>query len=504
MLPPAARTDPPSAWLVDAPTPVGWDQVGRLNAEGLLVISRAVLLDPPPVQHTSPSEVDARSVGISVLLGGLSAMQIVLLAGPAFAIGARRRQRDLALVAANGGSPAHLRRIVLADGVVLGLIGAVIGILLGAILAVAGRPLVEEHLAQARGGGYRFFPLALLAVAGLAVLTGVVAALVPAIVAARQNVVVALTGRRGATRSRRRWVAVGLVLAAGGSGAVAYAAVQVSTNLLLAGLMLTQLGLVLCTPALVGLLARLGQHLPLTPRIAYVVDGTVTVQPPAVARPGGPLKGAKEPAALKLPGYTLATGIRSDRTIISPSALARAGLITHQWGFVIATPAPATAAEDRLRAEVGALSTGLRVDVERGPARSDHPILLILMVAAGLITLGAVGIATGLTAADSRPDLSTLAAVGASPLVRRKLSLSQSGTIACLGSLLGMAVGLVGGVAILTAVNQTYLRTWPSGDLYPIVVPWSVLGALAVVPLVAMLGAGLLTRSRLPIERRID
>ncbi|MFI7487325.1 FtsX-like permease family protein [Micromonospora echinaurantiaca] len=692
VLPPAARTDLPSAWLVDAPTPVGWDQVRRLNAKGILVISRAVSLDPPPTAPTPQPEVDAQAVGIGVLLGGLGAMQIVLLTGPAFAIGARRRQRDLALVAANGGSPTHLRRIVLADGVVLGLVGAVAGILLGTILAVVGRPLVEEHVVQARAGGYRVFPLALLAVAGLAVLTGVAAALVPAFVAARQNVVVALSGRRGAKRSRRRWVVVGLMLAAGGTGLAAYAAVRVSTNLLLAGLVLAQFGLVLCTPALVGLLARLGRHLPLTPRIAlrdagrnraatapaisavmaavagtvclgvyqhssdarataayrpntptghvtvvnplgpghrtipadrlaavagttlaatavteirvpgcrgwdpgacpnpfvelvlppqrqcpyfdlqrpltpqeqrqaradarcdsssktyprsytplvvddgsavspltgahgddlaravatlraggvvvtdsrYVVDGTVTVQPPAVPTRGGPLKGAREPAALKLPGHALTTGIRSDRTIISPAALARAGLVAHQWGFVIATRAPDTATEDRFRAEVTALSARLRVSVERGPATSADPTLLLLTVAAGLITLGAVGIATGLTAADSRPDLSTLAAVGASPLVRRKLSLSQSGVIAGLGSLLGMTVGLVAVVAILTAINQAYLRTWPSADPYPIVVPWSVLGVLAVVPLVAMLGAGMLTRSRLPIERRLD
>ncbi|GGM54173.1 hypothetical protein GCM10011608_43950 [Micromonospora sonchi] len=692
VLPPDARTDPPSAWLVDAPAPVGWDQVRQLNDVGILVLSRAVVLDPPPVQQAPQSEVDAQTVAIGVVLGGLGAMQIVLLAGPAFAIGARRRQRDLALVAANGGSPAHLRRIVLADGVVLGLLGAVAGILLGAVLAVAARPLVEEHLAQARAGGYRIFPLALLAVAGLAVLTGVAAALVPAFVAARQNVVVALTGRRGATRSRRRWVLLGLVLTVGGTGLAAYAAVHVSANLLLAGLVLTQLGLVLCTPALVGLLARLGQHLPLTPRIAlrdasrnraatapaisavmaavagtvclgvyqnssdarsteayrpntppghltvvnplgpeqraipaarldaiadttlaatevaeirvpgcpgwdpgtcpnpfvevvlppqqrcpffdtqrpltaqeqrqaradarcqstqetysrsyaglvvddgealspltgahgddlaravatlraggvvvtdsrYVVNGTVTVQPPTVPTQGGPLKGGEQPAALTLPGHALTTGIRSDRAIISPKALARAGLVDHQWGFVIAAPAPDAAAEDRFRAELTALATGLGVSVERGPAPSDDPTLLILTVAAGLITLGAVGIATGLTAADSRPDLSILAAVGASPLVRRKLSLSQSGVIAGLGSMLGMSIGLVAIVAILTTINQAYLATWPGADPYPIVVPWSILGVLAVVPLVAMLGAGTLTRSRLPIERRLD
>ena len=39
---------------------------------------------------------------------------------------------------------------------------------------------------------------------------------------------------------------------------------------------------------------------------------------------------------------------------------------------------------------------------------------------------------------------------------------------------------------------------------YPITVPWLNVGlALLAVPVVAMLGAGLLTRSRFPIERRL-
>lgn len=39
---------------------------------------------------------------------------------------------------------------------------------------------------------------------------------------------------------------------------------------------------------------------------------------------------------------------------------------------------------------------------------------------------------------------------------------------------------------------------------YPIAVPWlNVAIALLVVPVVAVLGAGLLTRSRLPVERRL-
>jgi putative ABC transport system permease protein len=118
-------------------------------------------------------------------------------------------------------------------------------------------------------------------------------------------------------------------------------------------------------------------------------------------------------------------------------------------------------------------------------------------------TLGAAAIATGLAAADGRADLTTLAAVGASPQVRRRLSMSQSGVIAGLGSLLGAAAGLGASISVLFALNQSSAGVWPAPTPYPITVPWLNLAvALLVVPAIAMLGSGLLTRSRLPIERR--
>src|SRR5690606_25241040 len=136
-------------------------------------------------------------------VGGLAMLEVVLLAGPAFAVGARRRQRDLALVGASGGTPAQLRRIVLADGVVLGLAGAVVGLILGIAAASVSLPLLEEYLMQRRVGGWRMWPTALAAIAGAAVLTGVLAALIPATTAARQHLVAALAGRRGITRAKR-------------------------------------------------------------------------------------------------------------------------------------------------------------------------------------------------------------------------------------------------------------------------------------------------------------
>jgi putative ABC transport system permease protein len=276
-LPPAALAESPAEgprelrWLAATPGPLTWSQVKQLNAHGVVAVSRHVLAHPPGPAERYPEFAAAENrfeVGVPGLLGGLAMLEIILLAGPAFAVGARRRRRDLGLVAAAGGSPAHLRRIVLADGVVLGAVAAALGVLLGIATAAAARPLLEEQLTHARSGGFRVFPAALAGLAGLAVATGVLAALVPAWISARQDVVAALAGRRGITRSRRRWVVLGLGLTAAGAAALAVGAWRSSPTIILTGLAVGELGLVLCTPAVVGLVAIAGRWLPLAPRIA--------------------------------------------------------------------------------------------------------------------------------------------------------------------------------------------------------------------------------------------
>jgi len=203
------------------------------------------------------------------------------------------------------------------------------------------------------------------------------------------------------------------------------------------------------------------------------------------------------------PGYALPHRPRAPVTLMTWRTARSLGL-DPVASMVLATTSrmPTVAEQDRLQA---ALGNTAGVYVERGPRpRSDTRTLLLLAVVAGVIALGAAAIATGLAAADGRADLGTLAAVGASPRVRRGLSLSQSGVIAGLGSLLGAAAGLGGSVAVLLALNRGGADVWPAPTPYPITLPWRNVGiALLVVPVVAMLGAGLLTRSRLPIERRL-
>src|SRR5205814_5172553 len=153
---------------------------------------RYVLNHPPPKteqyrEFVENGGVPASAVLMVVLVAGLAMLEVVLLAGPAFAVSARRRRRDLALVAAAGGTPAHLRRIVLADGVVLGAVAAAAGVALGVGVAAALQPLIEAHLSHARAGAFRAFPAALAGLAGLAFRTGRLPAVVTGVITSRQG-----------------------------------------------------------------------------------------------------------------------------------------------------------------------------------------------------------------------------------------------------------------------------------------------------------------------------
>ena len=274
--------------------PVTWTDVLALNARGYLVTSRAVLLHPPPraavpfYRHESVrAAASAASVIIVVgivLAVGLALLEVILLAGAAFAVGTRRQERWLGLLSVAGGEPRHSRRVVLAGGVVLGALGSVAGVGLGLGLAGGGL-VVLGRWTTTDFGHFDARPLELAGIALLGVLTGVAAAALPARAAGRLDPVAALTGRRGQTRTPRRVPAVGVALLAVGVGLAALGSsltlarttsgqgVSGSAAGLLAGLIATgaglaQIGLIVCSPALVGLAGRWSGRFPLPLRLA--------------------------------------------------------------------------------------------------------------------------------------------------------------------------------------------------------------------------------------------
>ena len=73
-----------------------------------------------------------------------------------------------------------------------------------------------------------------------------------------------------------------------------------------------------------------------------------------------------------------------------------------------------------------------------------------------------------------------------------------------LGTVLGTVAGLIPAYGLIRAFNEPDSTGYVSAVPFPFVVPWMLLGVTALaVPLLAALAAVLLTRSRLPLVRRI-
>ena len=143
------------------------------------------------------------------------------------------------------------------------------------------------------------------------------------------------------------------------------------------------------------------------------------------------------------------------------------------------------------------------LDVEQGfvPERTTLTFSILLGLAL-LVGLGATGIILSLAAVESRPDMATLGAVGAPPRMRRTLACAQAGFTTGLGVTMGAALGI--GFAWVLIVTFSAETQGLASQSWRLLVPWGPVTAIIVaVPLVATLGAYLLTRSQLPMTRRL-
>ncbi|WP_405937694.1 ABC transporter permease [Streptomyces sp. NBC_00726] len=713
-------------WLVEGAgdAGIGWPDVLAANKAGALVNSRQVFENPPPdseipLLRSNPQYAadrvyeDSETSAALITVVAMALLEVVLLAGPAFAVGARRSRRQLGLLGTCGGDRSQVRAVVLGGGLVLGGVGAVAGVVTGLVLTVVFRPMIEGWAGH-RFGSLALHPAELLVIAVLGLVTGLLAAFAPAIVAGRQSVLESLTGRRGVRRgSRVLPITGGCVLALGVLIAV-YGGTSGNSTLVAGGSVVAELGLLACIPVIVGLLGRLGRRLPLSPRMALrdaarnrgrtapavaavmaAVAGSVAIAtymssslaesdyrympmltkgtialtagdpesaerlPAARAavehdmavtgrradisrvwagsdcnvyyedengcgslslvKPAGkghtcPLdsKGAKELAArlsadehrammrtpacvdvhnsagsfsydsdnivigdaalldtyVKLDDPAAAAALKAGTPVLLNEAYAengevtlkavhtynakdkknrelhpgparkttdrlkvyiakaeyattpgirmilpqrtaeRLGLHTQPLGSVYAVGHEPTDAENqRVTAAIDQAGGGVWVQTNSGPNDRGSTILLILTLFAGVVTVGAAAITTGLAKADAEADLTTLSAVGAPPRVRRSLSGFQCLVVALTGVLLGTAAGLVPAVALrlvdLRAAME-YMRQEPMESAYtPIVLPWATIALLAVaVPLLAGGLAALFTRSRVALARR--
>ncbi|MGI8953926.1 MAG: FtsX-like permease family protein [Nocardioidaceae bacterium] len=258
-------------YLIDQSAPVTWDDVKRLNAEGFLVLSRDVLANSPPASQeydSLGSSGETETFAALAIIVTAVVIEIVLIAGPAFAVGVRRQRRELALVAASGGAPRDIRRIVLAQALVLGLGSCIVGAGLGVLAALGLVHLIPLWFPLTFGPFEVMWPAVFGAVT-LGAVAAMLAAYTPARQAAKQQVAAVLAGRTGQVRTRNGWPLLGVVLiVAGLAGCLTLGrrsggelAVSVSTIVLV-------LGAVLLTPLVIGLVGKVGSVLPLPLRLA--------------------------------------------------------------------------------------------------------------------------------------------------------------------------------------------------------------------------------------------
>lgn len=263
------------SWLLGG-GPMAWDEVRALNRVGAVVLSREMVLRPSPEAQDAEqgfamsSDVDDSVIAVVALVVVMVLIEVVLLAGPAFAVGARRQSRDLALLVAAGGTPKQARRVVLATGVVLGVVAGVGGIALG----LAAAWLIEPLIQRSSYSWFGPFEVPWAQVVGVGVFglaSALLAALVPARIAARQDVVAVLAGRRGDRRPSLRSPATGAALLGLGVAAAAIGAPKPSSSgaiWIASSAILSVLGMLLLVPVVVVGVSRLGRWLPLSMRFA--------------------------------------------------------------------------------------------------------------------------------------------------------------------------------------------------------------------------------------------
>jgi putative ABC transport system permease protein len=195
--------------------------------------------------------------------------------------------------------------------------------------------------------------------------------------------------------------------------------------------------------------------------------------------------------------------------VLSAAAADELGITYDTVGLVVGGVTITEEQQTDVDEALGAIGEDLEFYVERGYQPDDEYVIVLLVLGGlgALLMLGGTLTATFLSLSDAKPDLATLAAVGASPRTRRRVAASYALVIGLVGALLGTAVGFVPGIAVTYPLTGS---SWaqdadPSLPSHFLDVPWLLIGSLVLVlPLLTAAIVGVTTRSRLPLVARID
>ena len=260
--------------LLDQFALVPLGQVNAPNEVSILVDTtirrfRAFRLAHVPLFVEARSNAGKTAAAVAVLaLGTIGLLFVGLLAVAGFTVMAQRRLRAMGMLGAIGATDRHVRLVMVANGAAVGTVAAVTGTAVGLIGWLAFVPHLER-LARHRIDWFDLPWWVVATAMALAIMTAVAAAWWPARSAARIPIVAALSGRPPRPQPAHRFAALGSVLLATGLVLLAFADQKKPSPLLIvAGIVVTTLGVLLVAPLGIAGLAVMARRSPIAMRLA--------------------------------------------------------------------------------------------------------------------------------------------------------------------------------------------------------------------------------------------
>jgi putative ABC transport system permease protein len=222
-----------------------------------------------PASVASSNPLNPQTISLAAMVLGMLLIALVSVGG--FTVLAQRRLRSIGMIESLGATDRHVGLVVRANGVVVGLVGAVVGFALSLVIWLAYRPTLEQSAHHVIGVLALPWLVVVLSMV-LAVVATYFAASRPARAITKLPIVSALSGRPAPPRQVHRSAVPGIVCLV-----VAFLLLGYSGSTdgngggageLLLGLVALIPGMILLAPFCLSLVARVGRRAPIAPRLA--------------------------------------------------------------------------------------------------------------------------------------------------------------------------------------------------------------------------------------------
>jgi putative ABC transport system permease protein len=220
-----------------------------------------------PSQNDTSNPINPKTIVLALATVGMLLIALVSVGG--FTVLAQRRLRSLGMLESMGATDRNVRLVLRANGVIVGMVGALLGFALGLVAWLAYRPHNEQsahHLIPMFA-----LPWIVIAVAMvLAVIATFLAAGHPARAITRVPVVSALAGRPAPPRQIHRSFVPGVIALVIGFFMFVASGASGSNGViwLIPGFIALVTGIILMSPFFLALLARVGRRAPIATRLA--------------------------------------------------------------------------------------------------------------------------------------------------------------------------------------------------------------------------------------------